>query len=396
MVPTVSLPPRIREGYVLDGPDGSRPFDATTLEAELRGMWKRAGAEGRAAGDGAKARADGAAEADTAKPGPIYRAALSNLVVPLDPALRAKLSAVLVDVTRMHPSRLVSIEAGQGRKGSALRARIGALCHRRESGGGLVCSEQVVLESDDPSTTLIPSAVRSLLVGDLPVVLLDFRSGLGLPWVSDLMQMSDVILEDSCLKETGREPEIWRSIHAEGSRRVHDLAWSRLLPWRTILAEVFDEKEHLPALGTVRQVEIGFTGPGHPPPPVWLLAGWLASRLGWKPQGRSANALELRSHSGPVTLSLSGERPGEGRALELVRVRSEEPHPLDVEILHRGREETARITTRRPRASSAHAPFPYRGFAACIVDEIHRHAPNRAVEEAARMAGSLMGLWGGR
>jgi glucose-6-phosphate dehydrogenase assembly protein OpcA len=336
----------------------------------------------------------GKAARDPAASGAIYRAALSNLVVPLDPALSSKLSHVLVDVTRMHPSRLFSIEAGAAPKGAGLRARIGALCHRRESGGGLVCSEQVVIESDPGSAALIPSAIRSLLVGELPVVLLDLQPGLGVPWVEELAPMADRILLDSCIKEPGKEPEVWRSIHREGSRKVHDIAWARLNPWRMILAELFDDKEHLRALGTIRHVEMGFTGQGDPPPPVWLLAGWLVSRLGWKPEGKGAEGLVLRSHSGPVTLALRSGRPGEGRVLEVIRIRSEEPHPLDVELLHQGREETARIMTRKPRASSMEMTFPYRGFAACIVGEIHRHAPNRPLEEAARAAESLIQLWG--
>ena len=383
MVPAVSLPLGVSEGYVLDAPGGSRPFDASTLEEELRSMWKRAGVAG------SSKAAPGPAE-----PGAIYRAALSNLVVPLDPALASKLSHVLVEVTRMHPSRLFSIEAGAVPKGAGLRARIGALCHRRETGGGLVCCEQVVIESDAGSTSLIPSAIRSLLIGELPVVLLDFQPDLGVPWVEELRPMADTILLDSCIKESGREPEVWRSIHREGSRKVHDIAWARLNPWRMVLAELFDDKEHLRALGTVRHVEMEFTGQGDPPPPVWLLAGWLTSRLGWKPEEKEAEGLTLRSRSGPVTLTLNSGRPGPGRVLERIRIRSEEPHPLDVEILHQGREETATILTRKPRASSVEVPFPYRGFAACIVGEIHRHAPNRPLEEASRAAESLIQSWG--
>ena len=110
MVPVVSLPLGVSEGYVQDGPGGSRPFDVTTLEGELRSMWKRAGA-----GSGGKANGDEARSAV------IYRAALSNLVVPLDPALAPRLNPVLLDVTRMHPSRLFSIEVGANPKGSVCR-----------------------------------------------------------------------------------------------------------------------------------------------------------------------------------------------------------------------------------------------------------------------------------
>jgi glucose-6-phosphate dehydrogenase assembly protein OpcA len=369
----------VHENYVLDAPDGSRPFDAAAIEEDLKNMWKRAG-------DPAPGGANGGSAA-------IYRAALANLVVPLDPPLGQKLAPVLVDVTRRHPSRLFSIGAGSAPRGAGLRARTGAICHRRESGGGLVCSEQVVLESDGASAALIPSAIRSLIIGDLPTVLLDLHPGLGFPWIDELMEMADLVLVDSCLMEPGTEPEMWRFLEREGSRRVHDLAWARLIPWRAILAEVFDGKEYLPALGTIRMVELVFTGGPFPPPPVWLFAGWLASRLGWKPVGREPDGLILRSETGPVTLAMRGTGSGEGRVLERVSVRAAEPHPLDVEILHRGRESSARVTLRAPRAETLESPFGYRELAACIVGEIHRHAANKPMEDAARAAGDMMKHW---
>src|SRR5207248_11393314 len=63
----------------------------------------------------------------------IYRAALANLVVPLDPSLGLKLSPVLVEVTRRHPSRLFSIGGGAAAAGAGLKARIGAICQDRKS-----------------------------------------------------------------------------------------------------------------------------------------------------------------------------------------------------------------------------------------------------------------------
>jgi glucose-6-phosphate dehydrogenase assembly protein OpcA len=364
----------VQESYVLDAPDVSRSFDAVAIEEDLKNMWKRAG--------------DGVPTG-----GAIYRAALANLVVPLDPPLERKLTPVLVDVTRRHPSRLFSIAAGSAPPGAGLHARTGAICHRRESGGGLVCSEQVVLESDAASSALIPSGIRSLLIGDLPTVLLDFHPGLGLPWIDELMAMSDLVLVDSCLMEPGTEPEMWRFLRREGSRRVHDLAWARLNPWRAILAEVFDEKEYLPALGAIRSVELGFTGGAFPPPGVWLFAGWLASRLGWRTERRDAEGLILRSATGPVTLAMRGTESGEGRVLERVHVRASEPHALDVEIHHRGRDSSAHITLRAPRSETLESPFGYREFAACIVGEIQRHAANRPMEDAARAAEEMMKHW---
>ena len=90
----------VRESYVLDTPEGNRAFDAVALESDLKSMWKRAG------------------EDSPAHAGAIYRAALANLVVPLDPPLGLKLTPVLVEVTRRHPSRLFSIGAGAAPEGA--------------------------------------------------------------------------------------------------------------------------------------------------------------------------------------------------------------------------------------------------------------------------------------
>jgi glucose-6-phosphate dehydrogenase assembly protein OpcA len=363
----------VHESYVLDTPDAGRSFDAVALESDLRNMWKRAG--------------DDHVAPDSA----IYRAALANLVVPLDPRFGLKLSPVLVEVTRRHPSRLFSIGGGVAAAGTGLNARIGAICHRRESGGGLVCSEQVVLDSDAASTSLIPSAIRSLLIGDLPTILLHFHPRLDLPWVEELRTMADLILVDSCLAEAGRETDTWHFVEREGTRRVHDLAWARLMPWRAMLAEVFDEKEYLPALRTIRSVEIGFAGSGDPPPPVWLLAGWLASRLGWKPMSRDGSGIVLRSATGTVTLAMKGVGD-EGRAIRRVRIQAVDPHPFEAEIRHRDQERTAHVTVRGQHESVTEVPFDYRELAACIVTEIHRHAANRSMEEAARAAEAMMNM----
>jgi glucose-6-phosphate dehydrogenase assembly protein OpcA len=349
------------------------PFDAAALESDLKGMWKRSG--------------NGAPE----KAGGIHRAALANLIVPLDPPFGLKLSPVLTEVTRRHPSRLFSIGGGAAPAGSGLTARIGLICHRRESGGGLVCSEQVVLESDPSSSALIPSAIRSLLIGDLPAYLLHFHPRLDLPWIEELMTMADMVLVDSCLAEPGKEVETWRFLAREGSRRVHDLAWARLMPWRAMLAEVYDGKDCLPALRTIRSVEIGFDGPGAPPPPAWLLAGWLGSRLGWRAVGRDGDAFRLASASGdPVTVAIRGEAGGEGRAVTRVRIVSAAPHALEVELRHHGRGRTARVSVRGASEHDAEVPFDYQELASCIVGEIHRHAANRTLEEAATAAEALM------
>ncbi len=143
----------------------------------------------------------------------------------------------------------------------------------------------------------------------------------------------------------------------------------------------------------MRAVEIAFVGPGPPPPPAWLFAGWLATRLGWKVEGGDARALRLESKSGPVTIAFRGSGSGQERILERITITADGPHALVAEIRHQGRDRTARVTVRGQGELSSEVPFGYCEFAACIVGEIHRHAANRPMEQAARAAEEMMNVW---
>ena len=111
--------------FLLLGDQGERPFDAVALERELESMWKSP--------PGANA---------------FYRAALANLIVPLDTEPFERLADVIADVARRHPARLFRIGSARHAPGEPKRltARATALCHLREGGGAFVCSEQVLLE----------------------------------------------------------------------------------------------------------------------------------------------------------------------------------------------------------------------------------------------------------
>jgi glucose-6-phosphate dehydrogenase assembly protein OpcA len=365
------------EEFILLGPRGSRAFDASGLEAELRSMWRSASAEGPAKGEA------------------VYRAALANLVVPLDASGLAALSPVLVEVTRRHPSRLFLIETGATREPDLLRSRVTALCHLRPIGGA-VCSEQIILQPGPGAEPLTPSAVRSLLVGELPIVLLEIGAAEPDPWREELWRGADLCLADSAL---GGDPEaaepLWERIAEDDTGRIHDLAWARLTPWREILAELFDEPALRPALETLTQVEVSHGGEseGTPTAQALLLAGWLADRLRWAPERRERDALILRGERGPVRL-LFPRRAEEGtRSVSRVRLRAAAPHPLRMEVERHGRDARATVRIDEPRTERQEIPFHYREFAACIVGEIHRHEPNPALREAVRTARGFWSAW---
>lgn len=355
---------------LLLGPDGERPFSDTAIERELRAMWKAAMPER----------------------GAIYRAALANVIAPLDPDPNAPLDPVLVELTRRHPSRLFRIEHVPGRRGPAIGARATALCHVRPGGGGLVCSEQIVLTADRGAAPLVPSAVASLLVGDLPVILLRLDRERDPERDEALEAISDIVLEDSATRDDAEAMgRLWKRVAAEGAGRVRDIAWTRLMPWRELLAEVFDQPAAAAAAGAIQEVAIHHGGAA-PPAGAWLLAGWLASRLGWTPRGRSGGRFRFEGRRRPVSVSFERDEDVREPVTTALRARSGTPAPLDVRITHRGRDASATVEFLAPSPRTLERAFRYRELAACLIGEIHRHEPNRTFERSAEIAAAIAAM----
>lgn len=358
---------------VLEGPGGERPFDAAGIERELRAMWKAASNDH----------------------GSLYRAATANLVVPVDGPLRNRIGPILAEVARRHPSRLIRIEPAEGASKSSdrLLARTAALCHMRPGGGGIVCSEQIVVDWTPRTCPLLPSAVQALLVGDLPVVLLSIESGERHQWLAALERIADLVITDTAT-EARPETMAWRwSEDAAGGRALrHDLAWARLAPWRTLLADVFERPEAALAIPSLQEVAVVHGG-ATPPAGAWLLAGWLASRLGWTPRSAGAGHVRFDAPGRPVTVAFLAEEDEPARVLRRVRIRSGAPAPLDVAVEHRGHDPVAHETFTAPFASTRAVTFAYRDLADCLVGELHRHEPNRAFDEAAPIAAEMIRLW---
>ena len=371
--------PALAEEFILLGPAGSFPFEAAAIETELRAMWKSAASDGPTRG-----RA-------------VYRAALANLAVPLDGAEHARITPVLAEVTRRYPSRLFLIERQPDPGRAPLLARVTALCHLRSAGGGIVCSEQIILQSGRGGEALLPSAIRSLLVGGLPFVLLDIGGEGSRAWAGDVQRDADLLLGDSALPgRLDRAAALWGAIAAGGTARVHDLAWARLTPWRELIAEQFDDTAAAASLSTLEEVSIGHgASPEGPAPPALLLAGWLAARLGWRPERRDGDALLLRGGHGPLRLSWEADPDGAPLHVSRVRLRAGAPHELDLEIAHPRHELRASLHARRPREERRFTAFRYRDFATCLVSELHRHEPNPTLEAAAHLALDLLATWRG-
>jgi glucose-6-phosphate dehydrogenase assembly protein OpcA len=355
------------------GDGQKRPFDAVMVERELKALWK-------------------------SPPGSevFYRAALANLVVPLEAESLDRYSEVIAEVARRHPARIFRIEPERGVTPDATRlsARTTALCHLRAGGGaGFVCSEMVVLEWSERTVALLPSAVGCLTIGDLPVILLRLDCGPEPAWALPMTERVDLVIADSAaVEEPAALPAFWDRVgrHDEPMR---DLAWARLEPWRGLIAEIFDRPAASAALAEIKDVKI-MHGGAAPPAGAWLLSGWLASRLGWQLESRDGHRWRFRGAEGHVDVTLDRDGTVSELSILSVHLRAAGRHALDVRIEPARGAGTeagiARVEQLAPESVTVEVPFARRDLASAIIGEMQRREPNPTFRAAAAAARAMI------
>jgi glucose-6-phosphate dehydrogenase assembly protein OpcA len=206
----------------------------------------------------------------------VVPARVLNLVVVAERAWKGEIANRLERVGRYQASRtiLCSVEPQRRTLDAVAVMRYGA-----SPGGTLnVVHEQVEIELGPAHLARLDTIVDPVLVPELTTMV----------WaphgheeaIDALAGMVDVVLLDSDDRERpdaglARAAQLGRSVY------VVDLAWLRTTPWRERLAASFDPPQRRPALREVRELAVR-----HRPSSAAsasLIAGWLASRLGWRP-----------------------------------------------------------------------------------------------------------------
>jgi glucose-6-phosphate dehydrogenase assembly protein OpcA len=196
--------------------------------------------------------------------------------------------------SREHPCRVIVLARGQRRAAPRLDAQI-------RVGGDAGASEVIVLRGYGPLATDEPGAglVMPLLLPDAPVVAWWPGEAPAEPAEHPVGKLAQRRITDAL---SARNP-----LRAFEQRRAHhvagdtDLTWTRLTPWRALLATALDAPPHEPVTGALVA--------GEPvSPSTDLLAGWLAVRLDVKVKrstaasGEGVVVVRLDRRSGPVEL----------------------------------------------------------------------------------------------
>ncbi|MDD5544518.1 MAG: glucose-6-phosphate dehydrogenase assembly protein OpcA [Acidobacteriia bacterium] len=270
------MPPDNSLEKVMTG--GSFRVDIASIEDQLRELWKDA--------------ATGAtAEDESVKP--VTRTTVLNLVVFVDSEAAAQeVSALLGDLVEQDPCRAIVITADPKQQGDKMEAWISAHCHRPLPTSKAVCCEQISLRASGNAIRELAASTVPFLLSDLPVFL--WWRGPGVfesEIVGKLHGVCDrLIIDSKQFAEPALEfPKLQSFIQATQDRlAVSDMAWHRLRQWRELMAQFFDSPVLFAHLSHIENVVVEFnpraTPGGTVPPQAFLLAGWLASRLGWQLQ----------------------------------------------------------------------------------------------------------------
>jgi glucose-6-phosphate dehydrogenase assembly protein OpcA len=173
--------------------------------------------------------------------------------------------------------------------------------------GATSYGEEIVLCATQSAFQHLAGSILPLIVSGLPSFL--WWEGVP-PWSASIFEAT---LDgfDRALVDTAEMPQAEHNLLAledlirrkKTSVAISDFNFARLSPWRELVAQFFDPQEQRAYLSGVERVTIEFAA-GEEDSAVnsaqaYLFAGWLASRLGWRPVGASAERLVdgQREHS---------------------------------------------------------------------------------------------------
>jgi glucose-6-phosphate dehydrogenase assembly protein OpcA len=247
---------------------------------------------------------------------PGTRTAVLNLVAyAADVVTMERIVATLAALVDHHPSRTVVAMVNQGGAGQ-IDAQVHVDCRAMGTTGLRVCSEHVILSVSPAALRRVPNVVLPLLLSDLPVVFWwPGEPALREPILYDMLRPANRFVVDTLgFVHVERSLVTLDALRHRASVGVDlaDLNWGRLLPWRELVAQFGDMaawRAHLTRVDLV-EIELGKpTDARSNRAQALLLAGWLASRLGWTPTEmerlRDGYRLRAKRRGGSVEIRIA-------------------------------------------------------------------------------------------
>lgn len=220
--------------------------------------------------------------------GTIARAASMTLVVPVEDGAQADaLVDTLGRLTGTHPLRAVFLILDDSL--GEPRARLASHSAGAGESESAPYWEEIRLVAPRGKLRQLMSSINGVALPNLPIQCwwpgtVTIESEL----FGQLVELSDrVVFDSGAFTDPAAALGDLRTaiIGANETVGFADLNWTRLTPWRGLLAEVFDEPTNRAMLDSVERVTVEYPrDSAGGPSQAMLVCGWLASRLGWEPR----------------------------------------------------------------------------------------------------------------
>jgi len=321
---------------------------------------------------------------------------LTLVAYSLDAAATQRAGETIAALPEYHPSRSIVVLAQPSDDDPSIDARLSAHCHIAPGLEGQVCFEVVELTVMGRAARHLHSVVLPLLVPDLPVF--SWWSG-DLPGDTHLLEnvldASDRFIVDSTrLSDAQSGLPCLESLVQHTATAVSDLSWTRVAPWRQFIAQFFDSPSLQPYLDRLTAVEIEHDAGSAAQ--ALLLAGWLAARLGWRPESKDSETYRLRSAGGSDedilmtirALPSPGSKPGSILAVRLVASGAGSEAAFSI---RRSAPQSVTVKTEAPEARLERSVrLTDGGDPEMLAEELQTPGHDRAYEEALAKAAALL------
>ena len=216
-----------------------------------------------------------------------------NLVAIVDADFRGEIENRLERVGRYHPSRLILCAVHRGKRPlEAVATLSGDDLDGHQPGRFAVLRERIELEVSASHIAHLDTIVDPLVVSDVATVVWSPHGHREA--VDSLAGLAQVVLIDSLGEDSVRDA-LCRAEELAGRHHVVDLSWLRSTPWRERTAAAFDSPQWRARLSQVSQVTVRHRHDSAAA--ASLFVGWLASRLGWRPELLAARGDALVGHA---------------------------------------------------------------------------------------------------
>ena len=231
-----------------------------------------------------------------------------NLVVIVDDEYRGEIENRLERISQFHPSRTIFCAVTPGRTTLDAWASMAAQDAVAKPGHLSVARERVEVELGEKHLRGLDTIVGPLLVSDLATLVWAPHGHIDA--VHGLRRLAQIVLVDS-LDEPDLESALERAAGLADGLYVVDLSWLRSTPWRERIAAAFDPPDTRASLDSIASVTVRHRQDSAAS--AALFCGWLASRLGWRPERLVRDGEDLagraRARRGEVMIRLTPALP---------------------------------------------------------------------------------------